>query len=104
MAKRRAGGRLLVAMTNPTPADERPEPERPPHAAPVTPSAPSRWTGGRIVMIVVGSLLALIALGAIASGTRLTQGSSASWFARWRLPGSRADSAPLSDQMSSETG
>jgi hypothetical protein len=55
-------------MTNPTPADERPEPERPPQAAPVTPSAPSRWTGGRIVMIVVGSLLALIALGAIASG------------------------------------
>jgi hypothetical protein len=55
-------------MANQTPADERPEPERPPHAAPVTPSAPSRWTVGRIAMLVVGSLLALIALGAIAGG------------------------------------
>jgi hypothetical protein len=55
-------------MTNVTPPDERPEPERPPDTAPVTPSAPSRWTGGRVAMIVVGSLLALIALGAIASG------------------------------------
>lgn len=55
-------------MADPTPADERPEPERPPDAAPVTPSAPSRWTGGRIALIVVGSLLALIALGAIAGG------------------------------------
>src|SRR5271166_2099506 len=68
MAKRRVGGRLLVAMANPTPTDERPEPERPPHEAPVTPTAPSRWTAGRIAMIVVGSLLALIALGVIAGG------------------------------------
>ena len=29
---------------------------------------PSRWTGGRIAMLVVGSLLALIALGLMASG------------------------------------
>jgi len=55
-------------MADPPPADERPEPERPPPAAPVTPTAPSRWTGGRIAMVVVGSLLALIALGAIAGG------------------------------------
>ena len=55
-------------MDNPTPTGERPEPERPPDAAPVTPNAPSRWTGGRIAMIVVGSLLALIALGVIAGG------------------------------------
>jgi hypothetical protein len=43
-----------------------PEPERP--AAPDTPSEPSRWTAGRIAMLVVGSLLALIALGLMASG------------------------------------
>jgi hypothetical protein len=55
-------------MADLTPADERREPERPPDAAPVTPTAPSRWTGGRIAMIVAGSVLALIALGAIAAG------------------------------------
>ena len=55
-------------MANPTSAEERPEPERPEHASPVTPAAPSRWTAGRIAMIVVGSLLALIALGALVGG------------------------------------
>ncbi len=45
----------------------RPEPVGLPAAA-VTPTAPSRWTGGRIAMIVVGSLLALIAVGVIAGG------------------------------------
>ncbi|UGS38680.1 hypothetical protein DSM104329_05110 [Capillimicrobium parvum] len=34
----------------------------------VTPDAPSRWTGGRIAMIVAGSLLALIALAAVVLG------------------------------------
>ena len=66
IAKRRAGGTLLIAMANPTVSDERPEAQRPPHTAPVTPTAPSRWTGGRIAMIVVESLLALVALGVIA--------------------------------------
>ena len=55
-------------MADPTATEEGPEPERPPPAAPVTPTAPPSWTGGRIAMIVVGSLLAFIALGAIASG------------------------------------
>ena len=40
------------------------ESEPPPPAAP----APSTWTGGRIAMVVAGSVLALIALGAIGSG------------------------------------
>src|SRR5689334_6597158 len=56
----------------PQPAPERPPqaaPERPPaQAVPATPSAPSRWTGGRIAMIVVGTLLALIALAALVGG------------------------------------
>jgi hypothetical protein len=55
-------------MTDPTATGERREPERPPDAAPATPAPPSRWTGGRIAMIVAGSLLALIALGVIAGG------------------------------------
>ena len=44
------------------------EPERPPTAAPADPTAPSRWGGGRIAMIVAGSLLALIAVGAVVLG------------------------------------
>ena len=48
--------------------EKNPTPERPPIAGPVTPTAPSRWTGGRIAMIVAGSLLALIAVGAAALG------------------------------------
>ena len=84
MAQQRAGGSLLVTMADP-PATEPPsEPERtpqsraertpqpapdgPPQPAPSTPSTPSRWTGGRIAMIVVGTLLALIALAALVSG------------------------------------
>jgi hypothetical protein len=39
---------------------------QPPVAAPAAP--PSRWTAGRIAMLVGGSLLALLALGAIACG------------------------------------
>ena len=55
-------------MANPTPTEPKPEREQPPPAAPVTPSAPSRWTGRRIAAIVGGSLLALIALGLMACG------------------------------------
>lgn len=55
-------------MTDPT--QPTPEPERP-AAEPVTsspPPPPSRMTGGRVAMIVIGSLLALIGLGVIAGG------------------------------------
>ena len=55
-------------MADPTAPEQKPEREQAPPAAPGTPTAPSRWTGGRIAMIVVGSLLALIALGVIAGG------------------------------------
>ena len=55
-------------MANPPPIDERPEPERSPHAAPAMSTTPARWTGGRVAMIVSGSLLALIALAVIACG------------------------------------
>ncbi len=55
-------------MANPTATEQNPEPEQARPAAPVAPPAPSRWTGGRIAMIVGGSLLALIALGVIAGG------------------------------------
>jgi hypothetical protein len=43
-----------------------PDPGQPP--APATPSAQSRWTGGRIAALAGGSLLALIALGLMACG------------------------------------
>jgi hypothetical protein len=38
------------------------ESERPASRSSVTPTAPSKWTGGRIAMVVVGGLLALVAL------------------------------------------
>ena len=55
-------------MTDSTAAEKRAEPERPTTAAPATPAAPSGWTGGRIAMVVAGSLLALIAVGAVVLG------------------------------------
>lgn len=53
---------------NQTVPETRPESERPPSASPPAPAAPSRWTAGRIAMLVVGSLLGLIALAAMACG------------------------------------
>jgi hypothetical protein len=55
-------------MADSNATDRRPEPEAPPAAAPQSPSAPSRWTGGRVAMLVAGSLLVLIAVGATALG------------------------------------
>jgi len=55
-------------MTDPTTTEQPREPERPPAAGPQTPAPPSRWTAGRIVMLVMGSLLALLALAVIGSG------------------------------------
>jgi hypothetical protein len=55
-------------MADSTEPEKRPEPERPPTAAPVTTTVPSRWTGGRIAMIVAGSVLALIAVAVIVVG------------------------------------
>ena len=55
-------------MTEARHQSERRPPERRPLASPVTPNAPSRWTAGRIAMIVAGGLLTLIAAGALASG------------------------------------
>ena len=49
-------------MADATATETRPEPERPPSVP------PPRWTGGRVAMVVVGSLLALIAVGAAALG------------------------------------
>jgi hypothetical protein len=55
-------------MADSTATEKRPESERSPTAATVTPAAPSMWTGGRIAMIVAGSLLALIAMVAVVPG------------------------------------
>jgi hypothetical protein len=55
-------------MADSTETEKTTAPERPPTAAPVTPSPPSRWTGARIAMIVAGGLVALIALAAVALG------------------------------------
>jgi hypothetical protein len=57
---------MTDTMTDQTATRETPQPGQP--SAPTTPSVPSRWTGGRIAAIVVGSLLALIALGLLACG------------------------------------
>jgi hypothetical protein len=45
-----------------------PEAEQPPKPAPLTQSSPPRWTAGRIAMITVGGVLALVALAVIACG------------------------------------
>jgi hypothetical protein len=42
--------------------------EETPSSAPATPTAPPRWTAGRIAMVVAGSLLALFAVGVLAVG------------------------------------
>jgi hypothetical protein len=42
--------------------------QQPSSTATVTPAPRSQWTGGRIAVVVVGSLLALFALGAVATG------------------------------------
>jgi hypothetical protein len=55
-------------MADSTATENRREPERPPTAAPGTPTLLSKWTGGRIAMIVAGSLLALIAVAVIVGG------------------------------------
>jgi hypothetical protein len=55
-------------MPDSTTSERRAETEQPPTAAPVEPTAPSRWTGGRIAMIIAGSVLALIAVGAVGLG------------------------------------
>src|SRR6476469_4004339 len=55
-------------MADPPATESTSQPESPPQSTPEKPSAPSRWTGGRIAMIVVGTLLALIALAALVGG------------------------------------
>jgi hypothetical protein len=40
------------------------------------PPRPSGWTAGRIVLVVIGSLLALLALGVLAAGAALTWGAT----------------------------
>ena len=55
-------------MTDPTATEQLREPERPSAGGPDAPAPRSRWTAGRVVMLVLGSLLALIALAAIATG------------------------------------
>jgi hypothetical protein len=55
-------------MTDSTATENLAEPERPTNPEPVTPAPPPRWSGGRIAMIVAGSLLALIAVGAVVLG------------------------------------
>jgi class 3 adenylate cyclase len=58
----------LVVMASPTATAPGSAPERPPAAAPGTPTTPPRWSAGRIAMVVGGSLLALIALAALVAG------------------------------------
>jgi hypothetical protein len=55
-------------MDDPTATEANPESERPPTPVPVTHDTPPRWTSGRIAMVVLGSLVALIALGVMAAG------------------------------------
>jgi hypothetical protein len=55
-------------MASPTVTAQRTESEQPPPASSVTPTSPSKWTPRRIAMLVVGGLLALIALVALAGG------------------------------------
>lgn len=59
---------MLIAMADQSAREIRPDSAPPPPAAPATPAAPSRWSGGRIAMIVVGAVLALIGLGVLAGG------------------------------------
>ena len=58
----------FVATADQTATKPRLGSEQPPPASPVTPSAPSRWTAGRIARLVLGGLLALIGLGVFAGG------------------------------------
>ena len=55
-------------MDDPTATEARPEPGPAPTVARAMPSRPSRWTGGRIAMVVAGSLVAIIALGILGCG------------------------------------
>ena len=55
-------------MADSTGTEKQAQPERPPAAAPAQPATPSRWTAGRIAMVVAGSLLALLAVGAVVLG------------------------------------
>ena len=55
-------------MADSTATEKRAESERPPTAARVDSTAPPRWSGGRIAMTVAGSLLALLAVGALVLG------------------------------------
>jgi hypothetical protein len=48
-------------MTGDTATQAKVQPEQPP-------TAPPRWTGGRVAMVVAGSLLALVAVGAVVLG------------------------------------
>jgi hypothetical protein len=55
-------------MADSTAIEKRAEPERPATAPPPEPTAPPRWSGGRIAMVIAGSLLALLAVGAVVLG------------------------------------
>jgi hypothetical protein len=83
--------------TESTPQPERPPqstPERPPQSTPQKPSAPSRWTGGKIAMIVVGTLLALIALGALVGGA----------YGLWLYTSQRSDGYVMTSRERFSTG
>src|SRR5947199_8326757 len=88
-------------MADPPATEPTSEPERPPRpapepaqAAPATPSAPSRWTGGKIAMIVVGTLLALIALGALVGGA----------YGLWLYTSQRSDGYVMTSSERFSTG
>jgi hypothetical protein len=55
-------------MADSTAIKKRAEPERPATAPPPEPTAPPTWSGGRIAMVIAGSLLALLAVGAVVLG------------------------------------
>jgi hypothetical protein len=75
-------------MVEPTVIQERPAPEQP--------SAPpaSRWTGGRVAMLVAGSVLALLAIGAIATGA----------YGLWLDTTQRSDGYVMTSSERFETG
>ncbi len=81
-------------MAEPPVIQERPEPEQPPRAATVAPAPPSRWTGGRIALVVAGSLLTLLALGAIVTGA----------YGLWLHTTQRSDSYLMTSSQRFATG
>jgi hypothetical protein len=81
-------------MTHESPTQARPVSEQPPPASPAEATAPSQWTGGRIAMVVVGGLLALIALCLLIGGA----------YGLWLHTTQRSDGYVMTSTERFETG